>query len=525
MKVKLFLLLLSFVGVTSCATTKAERMLNELDGIVENRMDIYSRYEAGLQALKDSLAASVSDEEKWEYTDRLFYSYAYFSLDSTLEYVGKQKKYAATLRQELITAFHEIYVLMYRHNEVEAEDMFMSLDTLAIRNEQLMKDYYACGLELYIYMKGYSRHIPRELAEKREAHYRKLMLSVDTSSFYACKTMAQEARRMGDYDKALSILDSLALTETDTHNQALIAFNQASVYEMLHDRYGRLEALVRSVRYDMNSSVRTYLSLYELALMMYEENSLKRANLYISANMTDAIAGGFNTRMINAGTAQMIIAETARQEDRSRIVSLLVVVCCFLALLVMACVLLINNTRHSRRLKRIKNMLLEVNSKLKTTNSELQLANRIKDSYVFSYMELSIHYLEKLKGSRKEIRGIAKNEGLDAVLRYLRSPSDIYEEYRQYYKVFDEAFLGIFPDFREKVNAILDEEARFPIHDEPVLCTEQRLLAAIRLGIRESGKIATFLNCAPTTIYTYRTRLKRAALCSKDEFESIISSL
>jgi len=140
-------------------------------------------------------------------------------------------------------------------------------------------------------------------------------------------------------------------------------------------------------------------------------------------------------------------------------------------------------------------------------------------------MELSINYLQKLEDSRRESRSIAKNEGLDAVLKYLRSPSPIYEEYKRYYKIFDEAFLGIFPDFREKVNALLREESRFPIPDEPVLCTELRLLAAIRLGITESGKIATFLNCAPTTVYTYRTRLKRAAVCPKEEFETIVSTM
>ena len=241
--------------------------------------------------------------------------------------------------------------------------------------------------------------------------------------------------------------------------------------------------------------------------------------------MTDAIAGGFNTRMIDAGTSQMIIAEATRDEERKRIVWLLIALGCIFALLVLAFILLVNNLRHARRLKRIKNMLLGVNSRLKTANSELILANKIKDSYVFSYMELSINYLRKLEESRRESRSIAKNEGLDAVLKYLRSPSVIYEEYKHYYKIFDEAFLGIFPDFREKVNALLREESRFPIPDEPVLCTELRLLAAIRLGITESGKIATFLNCAPTTVYTYRTRLKRAAICPKEEFEVIISAM
>jgi hypothetical protein len=253
---------------------------------------------------------------------------------------------------------------------------------------------------------------------------------------------------MEDYESALRILDSLSMVDQDTHNQALIAFNQSLIYDRLQDKDKKVEALIRSVKYDLKSSVRTYLSLYNLALIEYEKNSLERANLYMSANMTDAIAGGFNTRMIDAGKMQMIISEASMEEDNKQIIWMFGVICSFIIILILVITLFVKNVRHSRRQKEIKDMLLEANSRLKVANSDLKLANRIKDSYVFSYMELAITYLQKLEDSRREVRSIAKNEGLEAVIKVLRSPSYIYEEYKHYYKVFDEAFLGIFPDFR-----------------------------------------------------------------------------
>ena len=51
--------------------------------------------------------------------------------------------------------------------------------------------------------------------------------------------------------------------------------------------------------------------------------------------------------------------------------------------------------------------------------------------------------------------------------------------------------------------------------------TELRILAAIRLGITDSGRIARFLNCAPTTVYTYRTKLRNMAL-DREGFEERI---
>ena len=41
----------------------------------------------------------------------------------------------------------------------------------------------------------------------------------------------------------------------------------------------------------------------------------------------------------------------------------------------------------------------------------------------------------------------------------------------------------------------------------------------MRLGITDSGHIASFLNCASTTVYTYRTRLRNSALGARNEFE------
>ena len=508
----------------SCSHGGTEKLLKELDALVENRLDIYAEYEAGLQSVKDSLALVVSHEDKWALADRLYDSYAYFNLDSAVTYLGLQKKYARSLRQEYLTALNEVQVMAYRHNETTAESIFLSLETLQVGRLGLRREYYYGGIVLYSNIKSNS-HLSAEIVEEKLSCFRKLYISVDSTSSFAQRNLALLYRDGGEYEEALEILERLASVATDAHEKAFIAFSQSDIYERLGDMEKREEALIRSAANDIRSSVRTYLSLYNLALIQYEEKSLKRANLYISANMTDAIAGGFNTRMIDAGTSQMIISEATRDEERKRIVWLLIALGCIFALLVLAFILLVNNLRHARRLKRIKNMLLGVNSRLKTANSELILANKIKDSYVFSYMELSINYLRKLEDSRREVRARAKEGGLDAVLKYLRSPLDIYEEYKRYYKVFDEAFLGIFPDFREKVNSLLKEDSRFPVSDEPVLCTELRLLAAIRLGITESGKIATFLNCAPTTVYTYRTRLKRAAICPKEEFEAIISAI
>ena len=168
---------------------------------------------------------------------------------------------------------------------------------------------------------------------------------------------------------------------------------------------------------------------------------------------------------------------------------------------------------------------VRLRKQLKLTNKELLDANKIKNSYVFRYMELSVGYIDRIAETRTEIRSIAKNEGLEAVMRNLKSPSMMYREYDAFYRIFDETFLGIFPDFVERVNELLEEPARFPVRSDGALSTELRILAVMRLGITDSGCIASFLNCASATVYTYRTKLRNSALGSRSDFERKIQHI
>ena len=153
-------------------------------------------------------------------------------------------------------------------------------------------------------------------------------------------------------------------------------------------------------------------------------------------------------------------------------------------------------------------------------NDHLRDANKIKDSYVFRYMQLATHYIGRVDEYRMELRKTAKTDGTEALMRKLRSPSDVDRNYRDFYRIFDETFLGIFPDFVERVNELLEEPARFPVRSDGALSTELRILAVMRLGITDSGCIASFLNCASATVYTYRTKLRNSARGSRSDFEN-----
>ena len=94
----------------------------------------------------------------------------------------------------------------------------------------------------------------------------------------------------------------------------------------------------------------------------------------------------------------------------------------------------------------------------------------------------------------------------------------------EFYQAFDEAFLHIYPNFVDSVNALLRPEERITLGDNENLNTDLRILAFMRLGIEDSPRIAQVLNYSLNTIYAYRNRLKARAL-NRDTFEQDVASL
>lgn len=106
--------------------------------------------------------------------------------------------------------------------------------------------------------------------------------------------------------------------------------------------------------------------------------------------------------------------------SRSRILTVMVSV--FLLLLVIIALLLFHTQRQHRRLRRNTSLIYEVNKRLHERNEQFRIvndhlrdANKIKDSYVFRYMQLATHYIGRVDEYRMELRKTAKTDGTEAL--------------------------------------------------------------------------------------------------------------
>lgn len=181
-----------------------------------------------------------------------------------------------------------------------------------------------------------------------------------------------------------------------------------------------------------------------------------------------------------------------------------------------------NHAQTSARLHELSEQLAASSLRHETATRALSQANTIKDKYLRYYMQRSTFYINKLERHRTHLYKTALSFGQERLLRELRSPTPIEQEYKSFFHEFDRVFLSLYPDFVEKANALLRDGEQMKT---PGLNTEFRLLAVIRLGITGNSEIAQFLHISINTVYTYRNRLRNSAKCPPAEFERRIMEI
>lgn len=495
-------------GLVSC--NGYDGRLKGLDEAIAGQNKYRDSIENRIVTLGHVFNSAPTDSLKWEAARRVYQSSIHWSRDTVFRYQHLMENLASDSRQTLFSRMAKVRILLDKNENALAEGLFLDTDTSAIGCERtFLLEWLRCRMVLYTELASDSA------SEAKGREYREIVsqtrrryLGIDSTSFYARRVNAQMLRDEGETAAALEAFGRLYEEEDIHHSKASAAYSISRIYEAAGEDELRFDWLVRSAEQDFKAAERGYMSLYELALMLYDRRQYRRAERYISQNLMDVTAGNFSKRLLNSGKAKLIITEASRRVERSRFVWL-TIGAGFVSLLLVVIFILFQRG-------------IRLQHGLEETNRKLTDANKIKNGYVFRYMDLALHYIDRIGETRNELRALGKSEGYEAVMKALRSPSVMYREYEDYYRAFDETFLGLYPDFVEKVNELLSEECRFTVSENGALPTELRMLAAIRIGITGSGQIAKFLKCSPNTVYTYRAKLKRAALCPKDEFEARI---
>jgi DNA-binding NarL/FixJ family response regulator len=101
----------------------------------------------------------------------------------------------------------------------------------------------------------------------------------------------------------------------------------------------------------------------------------------------------------------------------------------------------------------------------------------------------------------------------------VKSKAFIDKELKEFYQQFDQTFTELYPMFVYEFKALINDPDSIIVKKGELLSPELRIFALIRLGIKDSAKIADFLRYSPSTIYNYRSQIKNKAKGIREEFE------
>lgn len=528
----LFAAILAIALTCSCKeSVETGFMIKNLDFAIENRAEYFSRHKHEMDSIKSQLQVCKNAKESWRIYKKLHQCYTTFSIDSAAHYAAKMEGIASSSSEKelkFLSRIARITILHAQFEYGEGRKIFELLDTAGISINSLA-EYWAVGTRLYRDMIKYQDSSGDEMNDI-SAKLADLRKDMSERGFFISRECRLKTALMhidnGNWERAYHILYNIEQEKgLSMHERAVTSYYLSKVYKLAGDDDKRKRSLIKAATIDMMMPNRESFSMWELSQMLFQEGDYARAADYMTLTLNEALACNFKILYLRAIDAKEIITQTIHENSVK--MNRILLSCIILALIALGGIsyMLAYSNRQRRRLAKANDLIKSMNRKIVKINSELKDANQIKDNYVSLYMKLSTQYIKQVDEERSHLRKIAKTDGMDGIMKVLRSPKFADEEYKRFYHIFDRTFMGLFPNFIEKVNELLPAQEHLSTRSDGSLSTELRILAVIRLGITKSPEIAEVLNCAVRTVYKYRITLRSLSTCPKDNFEEEIKKI
>ena len=505
-----------------------ERILRELDEVIEKKSEFGAERERTIAQLKQRLANERDDALKYTICDELFGQYLHYQADSALHYVDEMGKYVDAAKQpgaeaRMIINRADAMGVMGAYNE--ALQVVERIDRNSVTPDVVLKYYYAMRT-YYGWMADYTI-IPSEKERyiRRTACYRDSVLMLVPEGAGRSVSLAEKMVLDSQFDAAIPVLNKALSQPMSMQEKAYVNYTLASVYEVKGDTEMLVYYLAQTAIIDLTMSVREYASLQRLAWALYEQGDVERAYRYLRCSMEDAVACNARLRFLEVTEIFPIVndAYSDRVAGERRILNIL-----FLTLAVIAVLLVIVALRlysWNKRLSRMREGLASANEELKAVNETLAQTGKIKEVYIANYLDRCVNYLDKLEQYRRSLEKLAMASRTEELFKAIRSDQFLRDERREFYTEFDKSFLELFPRFIDDFNRLLEEDAQISPKKGELLNTELRIFALIRLGVTDTARIAHFLGYSLATVYNYRSRIRNKVKGDKDAFEQEVMKL
>jgi len=522
-------------------------LLDSLDKQLELRTTYEQNRLHRINALKSVIQQQdLSPEQSYGFHKQLIDEYKAYNFDSTMHYIEASAQLASQLNrkpyQDQIRICRGL-IFATSGNFLESSDiLYNEIDSLNL-DPALFPEYYVALQRLAAELAEYSTDPEiKRIYTGRRAYYRsKIMEQTDPQSDEYLYYLFQDAYQTGDLSRADSLSSMLVFRHKEsTHSYAIYAYHRSTVFQNLMEEELQMEWLARSAMADIQSAVKDHASLTRLATVLFETGgNINRAFRYIDISLADALF--YNAKLRPWQVASVLPQiEKAYQEKQvtqnRRVRVFLISISALVLVLVLASAYLVKQTRRTIRahssLREINKRIVAQNKELNRVNAQLQKlnnqiaeSNRVKEGYIGLFLAILSDNLDKMKEFRSYVKRSIRYGKTQELSEELNNTEWAEEEVANFYRTFDTAFLELYPSFVQDFNALLVPEEQIVLKKGELLNTELRIFALIRLGIKDSGRIASLLRYSVNTIYNYRAKIKNTALGSRDDFEDRVSSL
>ncbi|MDE5842262.1 MAG: hypothetical protein K2H35_00825 [Muribaculaceae bacterium] len=533
------------INSKSGASADLQPLYRQLDAEIDSSAKYENIKEDRIIRLKKEYDLTTDGIRRTAIIDSLIHEFAAYNADSTLYYISFNLR-----RDDARNQPGEFTRLMIKRLDQYAHAGFFA-DALAVKNsipkdslssDSLLEEYYSACSALYQYLSEYTNEHETfdEYNRQRTLYSDSLTQVVKPGSFNHLVYVMSEKARNGHHREAIEGLQShLKDYSSGSREYSILASTLAYIYKTSGnpDEYKR--HLLLSAISDVQGAVKENMSFREAAMVMLDEGEVERAHRYLKKSIADA--NFYSAMMRNAQSSIMLpVIDDAYTEHRNTLtmrLRIMVAICC--ALLVgLACTVFFILKQLRRRkeanekirlandeLSHLSAQLQDMNKALETRNSQLAEINRTQEEYAGLFMEFCSSAILTLQRYQQSLRVSAAQGGNRAALLKKLESSEISDQLlTDFYDRFDEAILSIYPDFADKFNALLNPGEEVQLKSRELLNTELRLFALIRIGIEDSAKIAQFLRCSKTTVYTYRSKMRKRAR-RPDDFEQEVKKI
>lgn len=532
----LFLIIL--VGSCGGRNDKGKKSLYaEIDSEIEKVEEYDRQKESRIATIKENISKETSSTAKRELTNWLITEYEAYNSDSALKYINinlenpevKANPYLETLlliKKGDVTAHAGLFG--------EAHDILSKVNKNSLDTVQL-EQYYSAYCDLYQYQSEYATdsEFGRTSEQMRQLYIDSItMVSLPTSFNYVMYHAADQARK-GDFEDAEELLlDNIKKYKKGDRKYSILTSILADIYLQQNNKEKYNQYIGESVISDLQGAIKENMAIRALATICYEDGDLERADRYLRQSFADA--NFYSARMRNAQSSRMlpVIGEAyiAQQKQMHRSLTLFII---FISILAGAFIFLsifafkqvkkvrANNRKKSEMLEKVSKLtqsLTQVNEELSQANKELKASNALRAEYGILFMEYCSLAISALQQYQQSLKVSAMQGNMKALVKKIDSSTIESKTLSEFYSKFDDAIMHLYPQFVDKFNSLLKPEERILLKPGEILNTELRVFALLKIGFSDSEKIAQFLRCSLSTVYTYRSKMKKKAQ-NPDTFE------